>query len=111
MTVDIRQGDSYAIFINLVQDGSFLTPDMIDDLEIMFGEHLRFSYLENTVKYDPESSRWYVWPTQEDTFGLEEGSHKVEVRVKYHNENTTNVKGYTIEDKVKVYSAASREVL
>lgn len=111
MTVEIRQGDSYAIFINLVQDGYFLTPDMIDDLEIMVGESLRFSYVEDTVKYDPESSRWYIWPTQDETFNLEEGTHKVEVRVKYHNENTTNVKGYTIDDRVKVYGAASREVL
>jgi hypothetical protein len=35
----------------------------------------------------------------------------VEIRAKYKNENTTNVKGYVIVDRIKVKSAQSREVL
>ena len=110
-TIQIMQGDSRAIFINFTVNGSTLTPDMIDDLEVMVGEELRFAYSEDTVKYDASRNRWYIWPTQDQTFNLDEGSHKVEVRVKFHNQNTTNVKGYTIDDKVKVKGAQSREVL
>ena len=111
MTVEIMQGDSYAIFMDLTQDGNILTPSMIDELEVQIGENLRLSYQEDTVKFDEQSSRWYIWPTQEQTFALEEGSHKVEIRVRYHNQNTTNVQGYTLSDKIKVKGAVSREVL
>lgn len=111
MAVTIMQGDSYPIFINLTQDGSVLTPDLLDDLEIYVGEDLRLSYADGTAKFDESSKRWYIWPTQEETFNLEEGSHKVEVRAKYKNTNTVNVKGHTIIDRIKVKSATSREVL
>ena len=110
-TIQIMQGDSRAIFLNFTVNGSALTPDMIDDLEVMVGEALRFAYAEDTVRYDVLRGKWYIWPTQEETFGLEEGSHKVEVRVRFRNQNTTNVKGYTIDDKIKVKGAQSREVL
>lgn len=111
MAVTIMQGDSFPIFLNLVQDGAVLVPDMVDDLEIYVGEGLRFSYASGTVQYDNESARWYIWPTQENTFTLEEGSYKVEVRIKYKNQNTTNVNGFTLDDKIKVRGANSREVL
>jgi len=111
MAVTIMQGDSYAIFMNLTQNGFVLTPDMINDLEVCVGANLRLSYSDDSVWFDDSTQRWYIWPTQEQTFGLEPGIHKVEIRVKYRNQNTTNVKGYVIIDKIKVNSAVSREVL
>lgn len=111
MAVTIMQGDSCAIFINLTQDGFVLIPSMVDELEVYVGEGLRFSYMEGSVLFDSASQRWYIWPTQEQTFELEAGSHKIEVRVKYKNQNATNVKGHTLTDKIKVSSAVSREVL
>lgn len=111
MAVEIKQGDSYAIFINLVQDGVTLTPAMVDDLELYIGDSTRFSYLESSLLYDSASGQWYIWPTQEQTFSMEEGTYTVEVRVKYKNQNTTNVKGFKLNDKFKVISAVSREVL
>ena len=110
-TIQIMQGDSRAIFINFTVNGSTLTPDMLDELEIFIGEELRLAYTEGSVNFDTSRNKWYIWPTQEQTFNLDEGSHKVEVRVKFHNQNTTNVKGYTIDDKVKVKGSQSREVL
>lgn len=111
MAVTIMQGDSYPVFINLTQNGAILTPDMIDNLEIYVGADLRFAFTEGTVHYDESTKRWYIWPTQAQTFSLEPGIHKVEMRIKYHNQNTTNVKGSTVADKVKVTEAVSREVL
>lgn len=111
MAVTIKQGDSFPIFLDLKQDGAALTPAMVDDLEISIGEEKRYAYTEGTVKYDASSIRWYIWPTQEDTFGMEEGSHKVECRIKYKNQNTTNVNGFVLDDKIKVLGAFSREVL
>lgn len=111
MAVSIMQGDSFAVFLNLMQDGAVLTPDLLNELEIFVGDALRFSYSEGTVKYDSSSQQWYIWPTQKQTFDLEEGSYKVEVRVKYKDDEATSVKGYTIADRIKVVSAVSREVL
>lgn len=111
MTITIMQGDSYPIFIKLTQNGSALTSDLVDDLELYVGESLRMSYEDGTVKYDESSKRWYIWPTQEQTFALEEGTHKVEVRPKFKNPSTTNVKGFTLDGKIKVKAATSREVL
>ena len=111
MAVTIKQGDSVGIFLNLKQNGSVLLPEYVDDIEVCVGEGLRLTAVEGTVKFDSASKRWYIWPTQEQTFSLEEGSYKVEIRVKYHNNNTVNVKGQTIFDRIKVKGAASREVL
>lgn len=111
MAVTIMQGDSYPVFINLTQNGMVLVPDMLENLEIHVGADLRFTYAEGTVHYDEGTKRWYIWPTQEQTFSLEPGIHRVEMRIKYHNQNTTNVKGSTVTDKIKVTEAVSREVL
>lgn len=109
--VEIKQGDSYAIFMNLTQDGLTLMPSMVDDIEIYIGENLRLAIKENSVFFDEDSKVWYIWPTQEQTFALEPGTHMVDIRVKYWNQNKTNVKGYTLSDKIKVLAANSREVL
>ena len=110
-TIQIMQGDSRAIFLNFTVNGAALTPDMIDDLEVMIGDDLRLAYSEDTVKYDASRSKWYIWPTQEQTFALDEGTYKPEIRSRFHNQNTTNVKGFIIDDKIKVIGARSREVL
>lgn len=111
MAVTIKQGDSYGIFLNLNQSGQTLTPDMVDDIEIYIGEALRFSAVDGGVKFDTSSNRWFIWPTQEQTFTLEEGTHKVEIRVKFKNANKPNVKGHDLSDKIKVKGSQSREVL
>lgn len=111
MLVTIKQGDSCGIFLNLKQNGTVLLPEMVDDIEVYIGEDLRLTAVEGEVKYDSNSKRWYIWPTQEQTFALEEGTHKVEIRVKYKNQATTNVKGYDLIDRIKVRGSASKEVL
>lgn len=107
----IKQGDSYGILLNLSQDGQVLVPDMVNDIEVCIGETLRYSAVDGGVKFDTNTNKWYIWPTQDETFSLEEGTHKVEIRVKYKNNTKTNVKGYDLLDKVKVRGSVSREVL
>ena len=111
MAVTIMQGDSYPVFINLTQDFKTLVPEMVDDLEICVGTDLRYYWADKSVLFDTASKRWYIWPTQEETFSLDPGTHKVEIRVKYHNQNNANVKGFTITERIKVTEATSREVL
>ena len=108
--ITIKQGDSVAIFIELTVDGQVLTPDLLDDLEVYIGEDLGYYFRDGGLKFDDSTQRWYIWPTQEDTFSLNPGTYKVEIRPKYRDRNVT-VKGYELDDKIKVRSSASREVL
>ena len=110
MSITIKQGDSVAIFLDLTVNGQTLTPDMVDDLEVYVGEDLGYYYRNGGVKFDNATQRWYIWPTQEETFNLDEGSYKVEIRPKYRDQHVT-VKGYELDDKIKVKRTASREVL
>lgn len=111
MTITIKQGDSCGIFLNLKQNDQPLLPSMVDDLEVYIGETLRLTAVEGTVKFDTSSSRWFIWPTQEQTFALEEGAHKVEIRAKYKSGVRESVKGYDLPDKIKVRASQSRNVL
>lgn len=109
--ITIKQGDSRIIWFNLKVNGVPLTPDMVEDIEIYVGEDLRLTASSGEVKYDTGSQRWFIWPTQEQTFALDEGSHKVEIRRKYRNGTSENVIGYELAEKIKVKGATSREVL
>ena len=111
MAVVIKQGDSRAIFFDMKVNGATLTPDMIENLEIYIGQELRLTYQEGGVKFDSNSQRWYIWPTQEQTFKLEEGNHPVEIRRKYKNTDMDNVIGHDLDEKIKVKGSTSREVL
>lgn len=111
MNVKLMQGDSFPIFIHLTQGGYVLTPDMVDDLEVCVGDSLQLLYSSGEVHFYEPKQYWYIWPTQAQTFELEAGSNKVEVRVKYKNQELSGVKGYTLQDKIKVYDTESTEVL
>lgn len=106
----IMQGDSYPVYIDLLQDGASLKPFMIDDLEVYVGESLRKTYSGGGVQFDEATLRWYIRPSQEETLGLEEGVHNVVVRVKYKGQPESDVKGEQI-DRLKVRAGVSREVL
>ena len=111
MVITIMQGDSWPIYMNLTQSGKTLTPDLIDDLEICVGDNWRFSYEEGTALFDEKTKRWYIWPTQNDTFSMEPGSYKPQIRAKYKNQKQVYVKGQIASDSIKVTEAKSREEL
>lgn len=108
MAITIMQGDSYPLFLHLTQNGKLLTPQIVEDLELCVGDNLRYIYSEGTLAYDMSRQKWYFWPTQEDTFSMQEDC-EVYVRIKYPN-NPTMVIGRKV-DKIKVKETKSREVL
>ena len=79
----ITQGESYPIYIRLWQDGQTLTPAMISALKVCIGGYLSKTYGSGEVKYDPDQEEWYIWPTEEETLNLPDGSHAVCCHVKY----------------------------
>lgn len=86
MAITITQGDSYLIPIALTQDGHALTPDMIDDLEIMIGKSITRRMSDGGIAFDPDTGYWYITPTQSETLVTCPGYHGVCVRVKYKNQ-------------------------
>lgn len=80
MAVKIMRGDSYYIPVEIVQDGTPVTPDMVDEIEISVGSSLQKYYSDGSVVYD--NGAWYFRLSQEETFALED-SCNVYVRVAY----------------------------
>ena len=109
MAVNIMQGDSYPILIELEQDGHNLSPDMIDDLEICVGSTMRKTFSAGTVFYDSDLCCWFIIPTQEETFSLNAGTYEVIVRVKYKNQ-PPSVKGVSV-GKINLRKTLSEEVI
>ena len=108
----IMQGDSYPIYIDLLQDGSPLKPHMIDDLAVYVGESLSKTYSGGGVAFEHTTSRWYIRPTQAESFALEEGVYDVIVRVKYKNQPESDVKGEEIDRlRVRAFRGGTQEVL
>lgn len=106
----IMKGDSYPIYIELVQDNTTLTPEMVAELEVCVGESLRKLYTQNEVMFDKSSGHWYIWPTQEETLALNDGACFVIVRVKYKNEDLAEVKGMKV-GVINVIDTFSEEVI
>ena len=106
----IMQGDSYPIYIDLTNDGIALRPSMIDEMEVFVREYLLKTYTSGGVVFDDASLRWYIRPTQQETFDLEEGSHEVIVRVKYKGSPNCDVIGTKLS-RVNIIATTSREVI
>lgn len=106
----IMKGDSYPIYLELTLDDEVLTPDMIAELEVCVGDALRKCYTEKEVMFDYSSSRWYIWPTQQETLELPQGPYHVVIRIKYNNQDMEEVQGFKI-GKIDVVDTFSEEVI
>lgn len=78
----IIQGESFPIYIALMQDDSPLTPDMIENLKICLGS-LKKKLSDGGVTFDETTQRWCVFPTQEETLEMPVGPNNVCCHIKY----------------------------
>lgn len=107
----IMQGDSYPIYIELSQDGAPLLPEVLDELEICVGEAMRKIMSDGGVQFDEDSNRWYIHPTQQETFALDNGrSYEVQARVHYKNSAPEQVIGVPV-GRIQVDNAISEAVI
>lgn len=83
--VTIKQGESRIIWIRLDLNGSTLTPDRIADLEICAGNDFHKTYSSGGVFWDAATSRWYIFPTAEETMNMEADTHTVSVHLHCHD--------------------------
>lgn len=111
-TFIMMQGDSYPVPVTLYfeQTDEPLTPDMVSDVEINVGDSLRKTYANGEAWYDTELRQWYFVPTQEETFALEPGKHKVQARIKFANGQYSPVKGIDV-GTIVIRDAQSEEVI
>ena len=103
----LKQGDAYALPVQLTVDGETVTSaalDMIHSVEFMVGESIRRTYPED-VTFDGESSLFLVPVTQEETFALDEGETICfDVRVRFAG---GDVAGTKTMQNIKVLDALS----
>ena len=106
----ITQGDSYPLSFNLNQDGDVLSEDLVEDLEITIGGKFRKVYSKGEVSYDAEQKQWRIWPTQEETFAMLPGPHRVVARAKYPGKPWSELYSFEV-GCIHVKRANRREVL
>lgn len=106
----IMKGDSYPIYIELLQDNMPVSPEMVAEMEVCVGESLRKLYSQNEVLFDAGSSRWYIWPTQEETLAFSDGPNNVIVRIRYKMGGKQEVIGMPV-GRINVVDTFSEEVI
>ena len=103
----IKQGDAYAVPVQIIVDSEAVTADtlsMIETVEFMVGEEIRKVYPEE-VTFDAENSVFLVPVTQDETFALEDGDRiSFDVRVGFVG---GDVIGTKVMQKIKVLDALS----
>lgn len=79
----MMQGDSYNLPIELTvgDPAKLVTPDMLDDLEVVIG-NVRKTLGKGDITYDAERSLFLVYLSQQDTFRLC-GNESVKIRPKF----------------------------
>lgn len=85
--ITIRQGESYPIFVNLTQDGSILTPDLITDMKLCIGDSFHKTYQSGGLAFDKASQRWYIKLTQDETMAMTVGVMVLCCHIKYPDES------------------------
>lgn len=106
----IMQGDEYAIYVNLRQDGIVINPNLVDDIEICIGDSIRKTYSSENVLFDSKEQKWYFRLLQSETLNMAEGQHEVIGRVKYTGIPYNDVVGVKLGNII-VMPTTSREVL
>ena len=109
-TITMMQGDSFVVFFDITNNGKFLTPDDIADLEVSVGELVRKTLSGGTVGYDTQKNKWYIRPTQEETLAMEPNTYSVVARVKFSDSVDSDVKGVNI-GRMFIIKSSSKEVI
>lgn len=101
----VKQGDAYSIPVTVTADGSAVTDNMLDALEVMVGPGLRKTWPDGEIEYDEDTDYWLLPLTQAETFALPAGSEiALDVRAKT---NSGDVMGTAEPMRVRIVPAAS----
>lgn len=108
MAIKIKQGDAYAVPIQVRLNGELINADDVEAVEFCVGDALRKLY-PGDVSYEPGNNSFYLPLSQTDTFAFPaNGSVTLDVRVKF---TSGDVIGVLRPDAFAVYDATSEVVL
>lgn len=111
----MMQGDSYSIpFTITMNDSAEVTPDIISELELCIGNEngasIRKTFSAETVWFDDATRQWFFRPTQQETLRLEPGNYSVIARMKFNNDDDSDVIGVDI-GRITIVDTQSEEVI
>lgn len=89
--IEITQGESFPIYIDLTQDGAILLPEMIVDLKVCLGS-FHGTYSGGRVGFDDQTLQWWIQPTAEETMAMEPGTEDICAHIKYSGGNQLTVR-------------------
>lgn len=108
MATKIKQGDAYALPIQIRLNGELINADDVETVEFALGEDIRKLY-PGDVSYEAGDNTFYLPLTQSDTFSFPaNGSVSLDIRVKFTG---GDVIGVLRPETLAVYDAASEVVL
>ena len=104
MATKIKQGDAYALPIQIRLNGELINADDVEAAEFCLGDGLRKLY-PGDVSYEAGDNTFYIPLTQDETFSFPaNGSVSVDIRVKFTG---GDVIGVLKPDELAVYDAVS----
>ena len=108
MATKIKQGDAYALPIQIRLNGELIGVEDVEAAEFCLGDGLRKLY-PGDVSYEAGDNTFYLPLTQSDTFSFPAtGSVSLDIRVKFTG---GDVIGVLRPETLAVYDAASEVVL
>lgn len=108
MATKIKQGDAYALPIQIRLNGELIGVEDVEAAEFCLGDGLRKLY-PGEVSYEAGDNTFYLPLTQADTFSFPaNGSVTLDIRVKFTG---GDVIGVLRPEALAVYDAASEVVL
>ena len=108
MATKIKQGDAYALPIQIRLNGELIGVEDVEAAEFCLGDGLRKLY-PGDVSYEAGDNTFYLPLTQSDTFSFPaNGSVSLDIRVKFTG---GDVIGVLRPETQAVYDAASEAVL
>ena len=108
MATKIKQGDAYALPIQIRLNGELINADDVEAVEFTLGEALRKLY-PGDVSYEAGDNTFYLPLTQADTFSFPaNGSVTLDIPVKFTGGDVIRV---LRPDALAVYDAVSEVVL
>ena len=107
MSIQIKQGDAYAIPVQLTQNGEALAAGDIRQAEFYLGGYRKL--YPGAVTFDPDSGTFYVPVSQAESFSWAAGSPVyLDVRIKFSG---GDVQGIRRQIGLGVVDAVSQELL
>lgn len=77
----IRQGDQYMIPMTVSNNGTIMTPDIVDGMRIMIGKYMEV-YPGGELDFDSDTDKWLFPLTEKMSYALKSGTVTAQAQFK-----------------------------